>query len=161
LPVSARPIRCSALAILGALWLASPASAHPDANEDLLVLRPDGVTVAITLTIAEEDARALREQLGGDAQLGEWLAREAQRFARVELDGHAAPLALEASERAGRTIRVTLGASRKIARSVQFSDRRRDPKLTVSVRVEGAPPAAKLPPQPVVFEGHPLFIRLR
>jgi hypothetical protein len=159
--VSARPIRCSALGALAILIVSSPAAAHPDVNEDLLELRPDGVTVAVTLTIAEEDARALREQLGGDAQLGEWLAREAQRFARVELDGRAAPLALQSSDRAGRTIRVTLTASQKFARSVQFSDRRRDPKLSVAVRVEGAPPEAKLPPRPVVFEGHPLVIRLR
>jgi len=156
--VSARPIRSSALALL---LLSSLAEAHPDPNEDLLQLRADGVAVAVTLTIAEADARPLREQLGGDAQLGEWLAREAQRFVRVELDGRAAPLALQSSERAGRTILVTLFAAGKFARMVQFSDRRRDPKLSVAVRVEGAPPAAKLPPRPVVFEGHPLVILLR
>lgn len=157
-PVSARPIRYSALAIL---LVSSLAEAHPDANDDLLLLRADGVTVAITLTVPEEDARALREQLGGDEKFGAWLEREAQRFARVELDGRAAPLTLTSSERAGRTIRVTLGASGKIARVVQFFDRRRDPKLSVAVRVEGAPPVARLPPQPVVFEGHPLVILLR
>lgn len=156
--MSARPSRCSALALL---LFSSLAEAHPDANEDRLVLRAGSVTVEIVLTIAEDDARVLREQLGGDAQLGEWLAREAQRFARLELDGRAVPLRLHSSERAGRTIRVTLTAEEKFARIVQFFDRRRDPKLTIAVRVEGAPPSAKLPPQPVVFEGHPLVIHLR
>jgi len=148
------------------------------------VLAPDGVTVSCALTVAPgAEARALAEQvdrdrsgtLDGDerAALTRFLAARATRFARLTVDGRAAPLSdggaalelpptVDAIEARG----IALVAHRRAAvrlddgtHRLTFEDRAPDARVTVAValRADGVR-LVELPRAPVVFAGHPLTI---
>jgi hypothetical protein len=165
--------------VIALVALAGAALAHEEKfpKRDRLELRPDGARVVLDYAIpAGDDARALREIFDRDhsgsldererVQLVEYLALQASHFVELRVDGRRVALArsaLEPDPIGGGTarlgVRVVLTATTPITRSVQFSDRHKDRRITVPVEIVpagGLTIASALTPQPFVFAEHPV-----
>jgi len=166
-----------ALALVGAT---TRVHAHPEPypKRDRLELRRDRITLIIDYAIADSDeAHALWDAFDRDrsgvlddderARLAAYLADQAARFARLDVDG--APRVLTRVRATPRLsparleTQLVLEAQLTTApRRVQLADRHKDRRITVPVELvaDGVTPASALPPGPYVFADHPLVIEL-
>jgi hypothetical protein len=165
---------------LALLAISATAAAHTEKfpKRDRLQLSAGGARLAIDYLIPGDEARALREVFDRDhsgalddkerAQLGEYLAQQAARFAALTVDGAPVALARAGFEpelgAGGETpIAVTVRLAAPLAlgpgrHHVRFADRHKDRRVTVPVAValDGLSLATPLAPQPFVFDEHPL-----
>jgi hypothetical protein len=167
-----------ALLLCGGIALAHP---DPYPKRDRLELRPGEVRVVLEYGFpAGDEAQALREQFDRDRSgalepverdaIAAYLEAQARRYLRVDGDGRtlslsrvAGELDLGAGPKGRLAVRVTLAAATHIARTVQLSDRHKDPRQSVPVEVVavGIRLDGTLPPRPVVFDGQPLTIEIK
>lgn len=142
-------------------------------KRDRVTLSRDGIVVVCEYLVGADDARQLRAVLQNDrARIERYLISQATHFLRVSVEGK--ELALERSDArfsidggpaSNFAVIVSMSASIALGTGARIvlSDRHKDRGVTVPVIVEvkDALTLEPLPPQPFVFDEHPLTLHVR